>query len=176
MDEYLSNIYYNPSNAAGFSGVKRLVNEAKGKYSTKEIKQWLSSQDTYTLHKPARKRFPRNRFVVFAINELWQADLNDLRGISAFNDGYNYIMTVIDAFSKRAYTRPLKRKTGREVIDAFESIFEEASTWPKCIQTDKGSEFNSKNVRDYLKSFGVKYFTTENPDTSGLWLRFLIKH
>lgn len=165
MDVNLNNIYYNPSNAAGFSGLDKLVKEAGGKYTIKEIKQWLSSQDTYTLHKTVRKRFPRNRYVVYTINELWQADLNDMRGLHSFNNGNNYILTVVDAFSKRAFARPLKKKTGDEVIDAFQSIFDEASSKPKCIQTDKGSEFNSKKVRQFFSNCGVKYFTTKNPDT-----------
>jgi len=43
-------------------------------------------------------------------------------------------------FSKKAYVRALKRKTGSEVVEAFESIFEESQT-PLKLQTDTGKEF-----------------------------------
>lgn len=69
------------------------------------------SRYIYTPHKPVRKRFPRNKYTVCQINELWQCDLNDLRGISKYNNGYNYILIVIDVFSKMLYARVLKHKT-----------------------------------------------------------------
>lgn len=64
-----------------------------------------------------------NRFVVYDIDELWQSDLNDKRGLNRFNDGENYILTVIDALSKRAFARLLENKQSSEVIPAFQSIF-----------------------------------------------------
>jgi DNA-binding transcriptional MerR regulator len=47
--------------------------KAKG-YSKKQIREWLQSQDTHTLHKPTRRRFPRRRAVVYGIDHQWQAD------------------------------------------------------------------------------------------------------
>lgn len=165
MEEQLANVYYNPSNPAGFTGVQPLVRAMHNKYSKDAVLKWLQSQDTYTLHKPVRKIFPRNKFVVYDIDELWQADLNDMRGLSKFNDGNNYILTVIDVFSKRAFARVLKNKQSPEVIKAFESIFEEnKSKKPRCVQTDKGTEFVSKEVRKMFVRNGIKFFTTRNPD------------
>lgn len=165
MDNHLAQLYYNPSHPAGFSGASNLKEAVKNKqYEEKAVDEWLQSQDTYTLHRPARKRFPRNKYIVYSINELWQCDLNDLRGISKYNDGYCYILTVIDVFSKMLYARVLKRKTPSEVIIAFKSIFKESHSKPKCIQSDKGTEFTGQKVKKFLSEHGVKYFTTKNPD------------
>jgi hypothetical protein len=38
--------------------------EPKG-YTKKQVREWLQSQDTYTLHKPTRRRFPRRRVAVY---------------------------------------------------------------------------------------------------------------
>ncbi len=61
MDAYLSGVYYNPKRTGGFGGVERLYNDVKkdGKFdvSRAQIRKWLMGQDTYTLHKPARRRF-----------------------------------------------------------------------------------------------------------------------
>lgn len=164
MDDKLARVYYNTTHPAGFSGSAHLKQAFKDKFSQKNVGDWLESQETYTLHKPVRKRFPRNQYTVYRINELWQCDLNDLRGISKYNNGYNYILTVIDVFSKMLYARALKKKTPDEVINAFQSIFREADTKPMCIQTDKGGEFTGQKVKKYLSENGVKYFTTKNPD------------
>ena len=36
------------------------------------------------------------------IDDLWQADLVNLSSISKYNDGYKFLLTVIDVFSKYA--------------------------------------------------------------------------
>ena len=59
----MDNAYYNPANPAAFGGVERLQRHLKGKKTKKEVKEWLSGQTAYTLHKPVRKRFARTAFV-----------------------------------------------------------------------------------------------------------------
>lgn len=162
MDKHLEQLYYDPSHSAGFSGARNLKEASE--YKGKAIDEWLQAQDTYTLHKPARKKFQRNKYIVYGINELWQCDLNDLRGISQYNNGYNYILTVIDVFSKMLYVRVLKQKIPSEVISAFKSIFKESGVKPKCLQSDKGTEFTGRLVKQFLTENNVKYFTTKNPD------------
>ena len=56
-------------------------------------------QDAYTLHKPLRRRFPRNPYTVNNL-DVWVADLVDVQEFSKFNDNYKYLLTVIDVFSK----------------------------------------------------------------------------
>jgi transposase InsO family protein len=163
MDQDLLRVYYDPSHPAGFSGASKL-RETVSKRKKNKVDEWLQSQDTYTLHKPARKRFPRNQYVVYRINELWQCDLNDLRGIAKYNEGFNYILTVIDVFSKVLYARVLKSKTPTEMIAAFKSIFKESRVKPINLQSDKGTEFTGQKVKQFLTKNGVKYFTTRNPD------------
>lgn len=146
--------------------MRRAVTKKKTrKISRKTIVDWLKTQDTYTLHRPVRKRFTRNRYVVYAPHELWQADLNDMRGLATHNDGINYLLTVIDVFSKRLFVVPLKTKGGNEVAQAFRKIFEDKTTsTPKCLQTDKGTEFTGATVKKVFKEYNVKYVTTQNPD------------
>ena len=49
--------------------------------SRAQLKKWLMKQDTYTLHKPARRHYKRNRVIVGGIDELWQMDLADMQSI-----------------------------------------------------------------------------------------------
>src|SRR5260370_23003718 len=106
MNKLLEKIYYSPENPASFSGAYKLYNEAK-KYNSSiklnEVKDWLRTQHVYTLHRPARRRWQRNRIYVSYIDEQWEIDLIDLRVYSRQNDGYNYILMVIDVFSKYLY-------------------------------------------------------------------------
>jgi hypothetical protein len=161
----MEQLYYNPDEPTSYAGAAPLVRAARKKQiKRRQVTDWLQTQDTYTLHKPARKRFTRNPYIVFKPFELWQADLNDMRGLSKYNDGVNYLLTVIDVFSKRLYVRSLKKKDGNDVSEAFKQIFKESKTTPRCLQTDKGTEFTGIKTKTLFKKYKIKYVTTQNPD------------
>lgn len=161
MEKILEKHYYNPSDPGSFSSIANLARAAG--VSNREAKNWLLAQDTYTLHRLARKKFPRNRIYVDNKDELWQCDLCDMRTLSQYNDGYNYILTVIDVFSKFAWAIPLKSKHKENVKIAFECIFA-GGRKPYNIQTDKGKEFINKEMVAFFKQNGINYYTTRNPD------------
>ena len=102
IDDYLASVYYDPKRTGGFGGVDRLYKDVnkEGKFniSFTQIKQWLMKQDAYTLHKPIRRRFKRNRVIVGGIDQQWQMDLADLQSMQKFNDGYCYLLVYIDVF------------------------------------------------------------------------------
>ena len=84
-----------------------------------------------------------NPVVVSGLYDQWQADLCDVSNLKTHNSGYRYLLTVIDVFSKVAHVRPLKTKTGRELVKAFEDILQHSPRAPRKLQTDKGSEFKT---------------------------------
>ena len=100
----LSRLYYDPSKPSAFSTQQKLqkaVDQSTSKQKQKtDIKTWFLKQDAYTLHRAVRKRFPRNPYTVTNINDVWESDLVDVQGLSKYNDGIKYLLTVIDVFSK----------------------------------------------------------------------------
>jgi hypothetical protein len=160
--------YRDPKQPASFGGVNALQRALKGK--KKNIQQWLSLKDSYTLHKPIRHKFQRNRVLVSDIDRQFQTDLADMQSLSQFNKGYKYLLTCIDVFSKYAWAIPLKDKTGKSVKVALETIFKERK--PQVLQSDDGTEYKNKIVQDYLKSLNIKFFTTHNQTKSSVIERF----
>ena len=69
-------------------------------YTYNDVKNWLEKQESYALHKPVRRKFTRKRVVVGGIDIQWQADLVDIPEFIKENDGYRYLLVVIDVFSK----------------------------------------------------------------------------
>ena len=159
----LSKIYYDPKHSAGFGSIVKLVKSSKHKRS--DVEKWLAGQDTYTLHKPARKRFPHNSYTSNNIDDTWEMDLADLSSISKYNDKYKYLLNVIDIFSRFAWSVPLKDKTASSITAALKSLFQNRK--PISIQSDKGTEFVNSTVQRYLKNQGVDFHTTHNPDIKG---------
>ena len=78
----------------------------------KDVDIWFQIQLTTTLHKPVRYRFRRNKIIVMGIGHQYQADLCDMSNISKYNEGYKYLLTCIDCFSRLAWVKPLKTKQG----------------------------------------------------------------
>lgn len=175
MNDVLKSIYYNTSHAAGFSSVKKLSN-ASG-YSYSQVKKWLKAQPTYTLHKQAKKKYSTRKYIVHDIDDQWQADLCDVTSISKANSGHNFILTVIDIFSRFAWARPLKSKHGKEVEKAFRSIFREGRI-PKRIQSDEGKEFENRHVRNLFQRHGIELFSVKSAYKAALVERFnrTLKH
>ena len=160
--QILSSAYYNPARQGSYGGVKRLQNATKKKKSI--VKDWLSHQDAYTLHRPVRYKFPRRKIIVGGIDHQWQADLIDVQSIKKENDQFRYLLTVIDIFSKYAFVVPIKNKTGPVVKAAFESILSKSKRKPMKLQFDKGSEFKNSTFLNFLQDKGIDFFTTENDD------------
>jgi hypothetical protein len=138
----MESIYYNLLAPASYGGLSKF--KQKG-YAKKQVREWLLSQDTYTLHKPTRRRFPRRRVVVYGIDHQWQADLVDLAKLSSYNKGFKYLLTCIDVFSRYQWVVPLTDKTGKTLKDAFQVIFKSGQR-PIRLQTDKGTEFYQPSI------------------------------
>ena len=81
-EKCLKFVYYTPSNEGSFGGKKRLkeaVFKDTGVHmSDKQVSEWLAGEDAYTLHKPARINYRRNRVIVHGIDIQFQADLVDM--------------------------------------------------------------------------------------------------
>jgi len=154
----MEQVYYDPSNPGSFGGVAPLVRQTR----SSTTKKWLSSQDAYTLHKPVRRIFPRRKTFAKGIDDLFQADLADMQNLSRYNDGYRFILTCVDVFSKRAFAIPLKDKRGPSVTDAFEKIFREKV--PVFLQTDRGTEFLNSQVQSVFQKYSVKHYWSFNDE------------
>src|SRR5271167_1069574 len=128
MEELLSQIYYDPDNPASYGGANALA-RASG-VPLKDVQQWLKGQSTYSLHKPARRRFMTRRYRTSGMNHLWQCDLSDLQAFVDKNDGYRYILCVIDVFSRKAWANSIKSKRAPDVQEAFQDIFQRALAYP----------------------------------------------
>ena len=72
MDERLKELYYSADDRGSYGGVERLyrraVEDQVPHINRNAVRDFLSRQRVYTLHKPARHHFPRNRIYVGSID------------------------------------------------------------------------------------------------------------
>lgn len=119
----------------------------------------VKEQVVNELLKPARKNFKRRSVILNGIDDLWQADLVELRPYRRKNQGYALLLCVIDCFSKFAWCSPLKRKSGAEITKAFTEILKRGRI-PKNLQTDDGKEFYNKRFNALMKKYKINHYST----------------
>ncbi|CAF1077913.1 unnamed protein product [Brachionus calyciflorus] len=115
--------YFDPPSQASFTGQSSFKHTIKKQKEKNQLKEWLGEQEPYTLHRPLKKKFQREKVISNGIDDLWQADLVDVSNISKENKGYKFLITVIDVFSKFAWVHPLKNKMSESILQALTKIF-----------------------------------------------------
>ena len=110
--------FFDKKTASG-SGVKR------------EIKSNQELADK--LHKPFIRKFKKQKVQSSFINNIWSANMHL---ISKFNKGVQFLLCVIDVYSKYICFVPLKDKKGITITNAFQKILKEYCHKPNKIWVD----------------------------------------
>ena len=172
--DFLSDYYFNTESPVAFTSPLALYREAKKRHSSltfRQVKTWLRSKDIYTLHKPVRYNFLRNRVIVPKPDDQWQADLVDIGSLTRFNKGYKFLLTCIDVFFKFAWVVPLKNKTAESLVNGFQIILDTGRS-PEKVQTDKETEFFNRKFQSFLKEKNTCFFTTNSELKASVVERF----
>jgi hypothetical protein len=153
-EEKINNIYTNVSNPGGFSGANSLYKAVIKKFpeiTKNEINIFLQKNRTYTLFKERKLKFPRSKIIPIGILEQLHCDLADFQALSQKNKGYKYLLVAVDIFTKMVYAEPIKGKTFISIKEGFEAIFKKMAHLPSSIYTDRGLEFLSNDVKNYME-------------------------
>jgi len=158
--------------------------------SQRQVRRWMSTQRTYGLTRAVYRNFKRRKIVVRGLAHQYQADLLDMggrtkreihddlgeeaEGVTApglKNDNNkrdddsneqkgDFLLTVIDCFSRFAQAVPVKSKSGPHVLEGFEKVFNNMGI-PKKVQTDDGKEFFNQHVQNFFRRLGIIHFSTD---------------
>ena len=163
IEEILSEIYSTPELSAGSRDV--LYNLVKEKYlgiSRSMVMQFLKTRTSWQLHQPLRMYKRRTRSLLMKRPMIfWEADLIDLSKFSKVNNGFHWVLNVIDVFSKKVWSVPMKKKTGVESRKAFEKVFDKAGV-PKILQTDNGGEFTAEEAEEVFEIYHIRHILSES--------------
>jgi hypothetical protein len=72
-----------------------------------------------------KRSFKRNKVIVKGVDDQWDVDLMDMTKFAKYNNGYNFILVVIDIFSKYVWLRPLKDKKRESMSKALKDVLAE---------------------------------------------------
>jgi len=120
----------------------------KAKIQRVDAPAW-KKQLTKELLKPKRRRFRRRKVRANGGRDsIWTADVLDIHQYARQNEGNKFILVVLDIFTRYAWARPLKNKTGLSNSSALEDILNNGRK-PTKLWTDEGTEFYNANVIEY---------------------------
>ena len=89
------------------------------------------------------------------------------------NDGYKYILCIVDLFSKFAWSIPLKSKSADTVLTAIKNVVKESGREPEKIWVDKGSEFYNKDFKTWTNKKDIVIYSTYGESKSAVVERFI---
>ena len=146
--------------------------DGKYKISHSQLKKWLQKQNSYSINKTAKRNFQRSHVIVSGIDDQFDADLASFISYANDNDGYKYLLVVIDIFSRYAWVEPIKDKTANEIVQAFNKNISEGRI-PHRLWTDGATDFTSTKFQDYGKSKKIIHFTTHGVKQANYFERFI---
>ena len=153
---HLRKNYLNPKSGVSFSGVNRIYQFYDKVIPIKIIKEFLSYDDSYTLHAKSFKKRYNPSFIKYKGQQM-QADLIDVGNLSHENGGIKFLLTIICSFTKKAWIHPIKSKKSDVVLHAFKTLLKQIPKTPRSILMDAGGEFilvrkwcAENNIKTYL--------------------------
>ena len=101
----------------------------------------LNQQQAEELLVPIIRNFKKRKKYSSFCDCIWAADLADMQLISKYNNGIQFLLCVIDIYSKYAWVVPLKDKKGITCTNAFKTILDKSNSKSNKLLVDKGIEW-----------------------------------
>jgi transposase InsO family protein len=140
-------------------GVKVLWKTVTEKYigfKRLHVENFVQSCDSCQRFLPGRRNQDIRPLVVRNNWERIQVDCIDMRRFADANDGYSWILTVIDCKSKFLFAEKMKNKSAESVIAILRTLFLLEGA-PSIIHTDNGREFVNATLRALCEEYRVRH-------------------
>ncbi|MBM3937189.1 MAG: transposase family protein [Sphingomonadales bacterium] len=151
-DQEILKLWRDPAFDGSYRGVRTFQVLLKTTFnidvSLKRLLKVLSTDTIYLIHQRVHRQFPRRKYYVHNYGELCQMDI-------AFmfldKENFKYFLLLVDVYSSKVFTQPLKTRETQEVIAALKQIIRDFQSPIYEIQADQESAFISKECKQFLR-------------------------
>jgi len=137
------------------------------------IKDFLERQRTWQMNYRARFKSEKGITPIYTSRpkEQFQIDFIDMSSSKTKNLGYQYVLTIIDHFSKYAWVYETKTRESEGVAYLLQRLFEKGHV-PETLHAD--NEFRAIVIQNLLIKYGIKFVASEpyKPQSHGCIERF----
>ena len=165
-ESILNTLYSDIKNPSAFSGKNKLINATKNiiingeKITENDVTNFLKTQRSHTLHGLVRKKYVKRPIMVSMPGHILGSDICDMtEELRKYNDGFRYLLILIDLFSRKLNVVTLKDKKNKTVADAIETFLERGTHHRySFLFTDEGGEYFGRATKTLLKKYGIKQY------------------
>ena len=118
------------------------------KATLKEIQQFLDKQHAQQIFSKKIKQ-KAGHIVSFQPEERFQMDIVDMSNFSMKNQGYNWILMLIDIFNRKLYAYLLPNKNKESLFKALTQFFDKHH--PEIITSDNDTGFKSDMIKKLME-------------------------
>jgi len=164
----LNTEFYINKNLFGRDKLHKLL---KNKYddrapSRRQIADWLKLQEINQIFYPSKGKAKDIKSTITSPHKILGIDIVNMQKHEV--RGYKYLLNGIDLSTRYLYSVALKSKDKKEVLKGFEKMLKEVKDI-RTIRSDNGSEFISKEFKDFLKKKNLNQVLSEayKPQSNG---------
>ncbi len=161
MQSKLHKIYHNIGQEGAYNNNPNTLTKLVSKQgfptaSVKDIKDFLTTEQSYTIHRRFNKvQFPRRHIRIPAGGVRVDIDLIELADLKQWNDGHAFILVAIDVFSKFIWATAIKRKESKQCAEVFDEMIKKQKLRATLIYSDAGKEFIGSPFQEVIKRHGM---------------------
>ena len=161
MDEEELLRRYHADYQFSFGGLNHVKNSVN--IRNQALKDVLANSNIYTEFREFKKPKYLPPIRTYGENYLWEADLMFFThpSFSEENDGYLYIIAIIDTFTRIVRMQKLKSKNTTEVTHCVRNLFKKEK--PKKLRVDAGGEFLSNEFSKMCQENQVILYVAMEP-------------
>ena len=125
------------------------------------------------LHKPIIRNFKKGKVHSSFIDNIWGSDLADMELITKFNKGVDFLLCVIDIYSKYGWVIYLKDEKGISITSDFQRILDKSIRKLNKRWVDKGSEFYNRTKKSWIERNDIEIYSTHSEGKPAVAKRFI---
>ena len=151
--------YYKKYNFPASSTFLKLLKNEGLKYTKDEVDKFIkgkSEQQQTTIKTEKRKDL--GKLVAYYPLSLIQMDIFDLAKYYKENQGYKYILCIVDVYSRKVWTYKMKNKDNINVFESFQQFIKDSNIEkykPTIIMSDHDSTFTSNQFKEILEKYDI---------------------
>lgn len=141
------------------TGMKAMYERSKNLYigfKRENLNKYVSNCVFCNRHRPLVRVAPIIPILSDFPWQLVQMDCIDLRNYTEFNEGYGWIVNILDSYSKFMFPVAVKNKTAENIKGALKLQIDREGS-PRIIQTDNGKEFANSLFISYLNELNIDF-------------------
>lgn len=171
FEELLVQMILSGEHNMGHPGMNKMISFIHSKYygiSTDVIRKFVAGCSSCSKYNNLSTLNETHINIISHKYERYIMDCVDLRKYAIVNDGYGWVLNVIDTYTKYLFSYKMYEKSAESVKMCLEHIYSNFGM-PQAIQADNGKEFRNELLKEFHMKLNITVIhgRPRNPQAQG---------